>query len=66
MDDAPLVVMDVGGGSAEIIQGQDGKMELFQSLPLGALRLTEQFGEGKLTELSEHAAGDFASGPDAI
>jgi exopolyphosphatase/guanosine-5'-triphosphate,3'-diphosphate pyrophosphatase len=51
----PLVMMDVGGGSAEFIQGQDGKMELFQSLPLGALRLTEQFGEGKLTELCEHA-----------
>jgi exopolyphosphatase / guanosine-5'-triphosphate,3'-diphosphate pyrophosphatase len=50
----PLVVMDVGGGSAEFIQGEDGKMELFQSLPLGALRLTEQFGEGKLTELREH------------
>jgi exopolyphosphatase / guanosine-5'-triphosphate,3'-diphosphate pyrophosphatase len=52
---APLVVMDVGGGSAEFIQGQDGKMEVFQSLSLGALRLTEQFGEGKLKELCEHA-----------
>jgi exopolyphosphatase/guanosine-5'-triphosphate,3'-diphosphate pyrophosphatase len=51
---AALVVMDVGGGSAEFIQGRDGKMELFQSLPLGALRLTEQFGEGRLTELREH------------
>ncbi len=51
---APLLVMDVGGGSAEFIQGRDGKMELFQSLPLGALRLTEQFGEGKLAELREH------------
>jgi len=49
-----LVVVDVGGGSAEFIEGEDGKMELFQSLPLGALRLTEQFGEGKLTELCEH------------
>lgn len=51
---APLVVMDVGGGSAEFIQGQDGKMEVFQSLPLGALRLTEQFGQGRLKELCEH------------
>ena len=51
---APLLVVDVGGGSAEFIQGRDGKMELFQSLPLGALRLTEQFGEGKLAELREH------------
>jgi exopolyphosphatase/guanosine-5'-triphosphate,3'-diphosphate pyrophosphatase len=51
---APLLVMDVGGGSAEFIQGRDGKMELFTSLPLGALRLTEQFGEGRLAELREH------------
>jgi exopolyphosphatase/guanosine-5'-triphosphate,3'-diphosphate pyrophosphatase len=50
----PLVVMDVGGGSAEFIQGRDGKMELFKSLPLGALRLTEQFGEGRLAELRRH------------
>ncbi len=49
-----LVVMDVGGGSAEFIQGQDGEMEHFKSLPLGALRLTEQFGEGRLAELREH------------
>jgi exopolyphosphatase / guanosine-5'-triphosphate,3'-diphosphate pyrophosphatase len=51
---APLLVMDVGGGSAEFIEGEDGKMALFQSLPLGALRLTEQFSEGKLAELCEH------------
>ncbi|HXI85554.1 MAG TPA: hypothetical protein VNL17_15845 [Verrucomicrobiae bacterium] len=51
---APLLVMDVGGGSAEFIQGRDGEMELFKSLPLGALRLTEQFGEGRLAELREH------------
>lgn len=50
----PILVMDVGGGSAEFIQGRDGKMEMFQSLPLGALRLTEQFGEGRFAELCEH------------
>jgi exopolyphosphatase / guanosine-5'-triphosphate,3'-diphosphate pyrophosphatase len=50
----PVLVIDVGGGSAEFIQGGDGKMEIFQSLPLGALRLTEKFGEGKFAELSEH------------
>ena len=50
---APLLVMDVGGGSAEFIQGREGKMELCQSLPLGALRLTEKFGEGKFSELGE-------------
>jgi exopolyphosphatase/guanosine-5'-triphosphate,3'-diphosphate pyrophosphatase len=50
----PILVVDVGGGSAEFIQGCGGKMELFQSLPLGALRLTEQFGEGRFPELCEH------------
>jgi len=50
----PILVVDVGGGSAEFIQGSGGKMELFQSLPLGALRLTEQFGEGRFPELCQH------------
>ena len=47
----PMLVVDVGGGSAEFIQGIEGKKELFQSLPLGALRLTEKFGEGKFAKL---------------
>ena len=42
---SPLLVLDVGGGSAEFIQGGRGKIERLQSLPLGAVRLTEQFGE---------------------
>jgi exopolyphosphatase/guanosine-5'-triphosphate,3'-diphosphate pyrophosphatase len=50
----PILVVDVGGGSAEFIQGSGGKMELFQSLPLGALRLTEKFGEGRFAELCEY------------
>jgi exopolyphosphatase/guanosine-5'-triphosphate,3'-diphosphate pyrophosphatase len=39
------LVLDVGGGSAEFIQGERGKIGRLQSLPLGAVRLTEQFGE---------------------
>jgi len=38
-----LLVMDVGGGSAEIIAGQDGRIESRVSLPAGAVRLTERF-----------------------
>jgi exopolyphosphatase/guanosine-5'-triphosphate,3'-diphosphate pyrophosphatase len=49
-----ILVVDVGGGSAEFIQGIGGKMGLFQSLPLGALRLTEKFGEGRFAELCEY------------
>ena len=41
----PILVLDVGGGSAEFIQGERGNIERFQSLPLGAVRLTEQYGE---------------------
>jgi exopolyphosphatase / guanosine-5'-triphosphate,3'-diphosphate pyrophosphatase len=49
----PILVVDVGGGSAEFIQGQADRIELFQSLPLGALRLTERFGEGRFSELCD-------------
>ena len=51
---ARILVVDVGGGSAEFIQGAGGKMELFRSLPLGALRLTEKFREGPFAELCEY------------
>ncbi len=40
-----LLVMDVGGGSAEWILGQAGKIERAQSLPVGAVRLLEQFDD---------------------
>jgi exopolyphosphatase/guanosine-5'-triphosphate,3'-diphosphate pyrophosphatase len=44
---AALLVMDVGGGSAEAIQGTAGRVERHASWPLGAVRLKEQFGEGR-------------------
>jgi exopolyphosphatase/guanosine-5'-triphosphate,3'-diphosphate pyrophosphatase len=50
---ASILVADVGGGSAEFIRGDSGKMAFFRSLPLGALRLTEKFGEGRFAELCE-------------
>jgi exopolyphosphatase/guanosine-5'-triphosphate,3'-diphosphate pyrophosphatase len=40
-----LLVMDVGGGSAEWIVGQAGKVERALSLPVGAVRMQEQFGD---------------------
>jgi len=52
--DQPLIVMDVGGGSAEFIQGRADRVEHRCSLPLGAVRLTEQFGEDRFPELCEH------------
>jgi exopolyphosphatase/guanosine-5'-triphosphate,3'-diphosphate pyrophosphatase len=46
-----LLVMDVGGGSAEFILGEAGKIDRLVSLPLGAVRMTERFSE--FAELAE-------------
>jgi exopolyphosphatase/guanosine-5'-triphosphate,3'-diphosphate pyrophosphatase len=40
-----LLVMDVGGGSCEFIHGTAASIERRLSLPVGAVRMTEQFGE---------------------
>ena len=65
-----LVVLDIGGGSAEIIRGQGGKLKKWASLPLGAVRLTEQFRDRSFAELAAYlrttlrsALADFAD-PD--
>jgi exopolyphosphatase/guanosine-5'-triphosphate,3'-diphosphate pyrophosphatase len=38
-----LFILDIGGGSAEWVQGRHGKLERRVSLPLGAVRLRERF-----------------------
>jgi exopolyphosphatase/guanosine-5'-triphosphate,3'-diphosphate pyrophosphatase len=38
-----LLVLDIGGGSAEWVQGRHGRLEKRLSLPLGAVRLRERF-----------------------
>jgi exopolyphosphatase/guanosine-5'-triphosphate,3'-diphosphate pyrophosphatase len=38
----PCLVMDVGGGSSEVILGKSGNIERFESLPVGAVRLWEK------------------------
>lgn len=42
------VVLDIGGGSLEIALSADGLLERLISLPLGALRLTEEFFPEKI------------------
>jgi len=42
-----VAVMDIGGGSLELALSSDGVVEHLASLPLGALRLTEQFLTGQ-------------------
>ena len=39
--------IDVGGGSTEVAVGDQNEHEFLDSLPLGAIRLTEMFFEGK-------------------
>ena len=39
----PLVVVDIGGGSTEIVLATDGAVGFRTSLPLGSVRLTEAF-----------------------
>jgi len=48
----PILVVDVGGGSTEFIQGAGPRIEQLRSLPLGAVRLTEKFRDN-YTALTE-------------
>ncbi len=56
------IVADIGGGSTEIIFATGGLIESIFSTPLGAVRLTEQFGLGEqaapadLARLAEEVA----------
>src|SRR5262249_10121994 len=39
-----LAVVDIGGGSTEVVFSAHGVVEQIYTLPLGAVRLTEEFG----------------------
>jgi exopolyphosphatase / guanosine-5'-triphosphate,3'-diphosphate pyrophosphatase len=54
----PTLVADIGGGSLELIGARDGLIQLKQSLPLGAVRLTEM--GLPLTELRRHIESELA------
>ena len=41
--DRDVLVIDIGGGSTELIVGSGGKMRAARSLKLGAIRLTDRF-----------------------
>jgi exopolyphosphatase / guanosine-5'-triphosphate,3'-diphosphate pyrophosphatase len=55
-----LLILDIGGGSMEIVLGRDAEPELAMSLPLGAGRLTRLFlpddppGRDQLAALRRH------------
>lgn len=40
------MLIDIGGGSTEILIGQRGNVEFAQSLKIGAIRLTDKFFAG--------------------
>jgi len=43
LDDRLTAIVDIGGGSAEVILAAGGVIEQLHSLPLGAVRLTERY-----------------------
>ncbi len=56
LENARTLVADIGGGSLELIGAVDGLVEVTASLPLGAVRLTEEFLTGP-----KNTRGDVAA-----
>lgn len=65
----PLRVIDIGGGSTELVIGRGATVEHAVSHPIGSVRLSEQFGDGHppstaaLAAMREAADRAFASQP---
>lgn len=51
--DKRILIVDVGGGSAELILAENGNLNEAMSRPLGAVRLTEMFMKSDPPQLSE-------------
>jgi exopolyphosphatase/pppGpp-phosphohydrolase len=64
-----LLILDIGGGSMEIVLGRDAVPELAMSLPLGAARLTRLFlpddppSRGQLAALRRHVNATLGKSP---
>jgi exopolyphosphatase/guanosine-5'-triphosphate,3'-diphosphate pyrophosphatase len=52
----PLAVVDIGGGSTEVVLATDGRPDFRTSLPLGSVRLTETFVRHDPPATDERAA----------
>jgi exopolyphosphatase/guanosine-5'-triphosphate,3'-diphosphate pyrophosphatase len=50
-----VVIVDVGGGSTEIIRGVNDRITYMESIPMGALRLRESVAEDRLSAYKEYA-----------
>jgi len=61
-DDGPVLLVDIGGGSLEIVLADETGVKLARSLPLGHIRLSERFlgsdppRKGELSQLRKHVA----------
>ncbi|UCH54464.1 MAG: exopolyphosphatase [Pseudomonadota bacterium] len=56
-DDKPRLVIDIGGGSTELILGEGLKANAMESLYMGCVSLSEaHFRNGKITKRAMHAA----------
>ncbi len=64
VQDGPVLVMDVGGGSTELILGDlDGTVQAARSLDMGSVRIRERFLAGDPPTSDEvAAAGEFVDG----
>ena len=60
-------VLDIGGGSTEIAVMKNGKCVYLKSVPIGAVVLTDKFGQnaGKILEYAKTAVKDFGEIPQA-
>jgi exopolyphosphatase/guanosine-5'-triphosphate,3'-diphosphate pyrophosphatase len=43
MDKRTILIIDIGGGSTELVLRKEGKIRLSHSLPVGCIRLTEKY-----------------------
>ncbi len=72
--DSPVLMADIGGGSTELVQGDEGKIAKWRSLSLGGVRLTEGYiysdpiSQGNLENLNgeilkrfQGSSSDFSS-----
>jgi exopolyphosphatase/guanosine-5'-triphosphate,3'-diphosphate pyrophosphatase len=53
--DEPVIVMDVGGGSSEIVLGKGSQLLAFHSIPLGAVRLWEKMDKRERLTIPDEA-----------
>lgn len=70
-DGAPLIALDIGGGSTEFIYGAQGRLGFRHSFDVGSVRLTERFisshpvPAAERTRLREHLRETFRALPPA-